>query len=422
MKVAVIVQRYGADVVGGAETHCRQVVEKLVHSLGWEVEVWTSTAIDYVTWANYYPSGDSMVNGIKVKRFKTQFPRYQKFFGLVNRIFPGRIIRWSQAKRFSLLTRVCERLWFLLQGPYCPGLIREIKRRRAEYDQFIFYTYLYYPTVIGLTYVADKSLLLATAHDEAPFYFPAVAQLLKKTKKILVNTEPEKDLILRRMANDSAIRDKIQMTGLGFDNREFEDYLAKDREINQKSKPTYLFYLGRIGHGKNIPELVDWFLDYKSKFPASPLQLWLAGKFEGDYKLPDQSSMKYCGFIDEREKIRLISNAVALVNPSQHESLSMIVIEAIALQVPVIVNRHCQVFKYYSDQLKTVFSYGDEAELHSIIDRLMHNHETNKWSNELLLSKKWVEDRYSWRQVLNAIQHASGVQNNGMTLSGRSSI
>ena len=55
MKLAVVVQRYGLDINGGAELHARYVAEQLARHA--EVEVLTTCARDYVTWRNELPAG-----------------------------------------------------------------------------------------------------------------------------------------------------------------------------------------------------------------------------------------------------------------------------------------------------------------------------------------------------------------------------
>ena len=55
VKLAVVVQRYGADINGGAELHARYVAEHLARHA--EVEVLTTCARDYVTWRNELPPG-----------------------------------------------------------------------------------------------------------------------------------------------------------------------------------------------------------------------------------------------------------------------------------------------------------------------------------------------------------------------------
>ena len=55
VKLAVVVQRYGADINGGAELHARYIAERLSRHA--EVEVVTTCARDYVTWRNELPAG-----------------------------------------------------------------------------------------------------------------------------------------------------------------------------------------------------------------------------------------------------------------------------------------------------------------------------------------------------------------------------
>ena len=67
VKVAVVVQRYGTAINGGAELHARYIAEHLARHA--EVEVLTTCATDYVTWRNELPPGVEQVNGVPVRRF-----------------------------------------------------------------------------------------------------------------------------------------------------------------------------------------------------------------------------------------------------------------------------------------------------------------------------------------------------------------
>ena len=67
MKLAVVVQRYGAEINGGAELHARYVAERLSRHV--EVEVLTTCARDYITWRNEIEPGIDAVNGVPVRRF-----------------------------------------------------------------------------------------------------------------------------------------------------------------------------------------------------------------------------------------------------------------------------------------------------------------------------------------------------------------
>src|SRR5262245_41469310 len=78
VKLAFVVQRYGADIAGGSEMHCRQLAERL--SPRHDVTVLTTCARDYVTWENAYPPGVSMEGGVRVQRFPVARTRNLKTF------------------------------------------------------------------------------------------------------------------------------------------------------------------------------------------------------------------------------------------------------------------------------------------------------------------------------------------------------
>ena len=78
MKLAVVVQRYGANINGGAELHARYIAEHLARHA--DVEVVTTCAVDYVTWRNELPRGSEVVHGLTVHRFPVDRERNVKLF------------------------------------------------------------------------------------------------------------------------------------------------------------------------------------------------------------------------------------------------------------------------------------------------------------------------------------------------------
>ena len=113
MKIAVVVQRYGADINGGAELHARYIAEHLARHV--QVEVLTTCARDYITWANEYPAGESSGGGVTVRRFPVSHPRDPKAFG-----------DWS-TRVFEARHSVNDELaWLDAEGPTSPALIRYI--------------------------------------------------------------------------------------------------------------------------------------------------------------------------------------------------------------------------------------------------------------------------------------------------------
>ena len=84
MKLAVVVQRYGNEVNGGAELEARMVTQHIAPAFE-QVEVITTTARDYITWQPHYPPGTDDVNGIAVRRFDVDKPRNITRFDLLRK-------------------------------------------------------------------------------------------------------------------------------------------------------------------------------------------------------------------------------------------------------------------------------------------------------------------------------------------------
>src|SRR5918996_2282603 len=110
MRLAVAVQRYGADINGGAELHARYIAERLSRHA--DVEVVTTCARDYVTWRNELAPGVEQVNGVPVRRFRVAHERHPREFG-----------RLSE-KVFRTDHSIADELaWLESEGPASPGVV-----------------------------------------------------------------------------------------------------------------------------------------------------------------------------------------------------------------------------------------------------------------------------------------------------------
>ena len=72
--------------MGGAETAARQLAEHLVSECGWDVEVFSTGALDHISWDDELPAGDSELNGVTVHRFASAAGRDPDFYGLDGRL------------------------------------------------------------------------------------------------------------------------------------------------------------------------------------------------------------------------------------------------------------------------------------------------------------------------------------------------
>ena len=129
-KIAIICQRYGMDVNGGAETLARIWAEKL--STYYHVEILTTCAIEYSTWKNEYEPGVGYVNGVPVRRFLVDHERLTNQQRSLERILFRR-------PRLDFIP-LDEAEFMLAQGPASTSLLRYIENQSTQYDVFIFVT------------------------------------------------------------------------------------------------------------------------------------------------------------------------------------------------------------------------------------------------------------------------------------------
>ena len=88
MKLACVVHRFGPDIAGGSEAHCRHVAERL--AAHHDVTIVTTCASDHVTWRNEYAPG-SRIGALRVVGYRVARQRSLHRFREVSELaFSGR--------------------------------------------------------------------------------------------------------------------------------------------------------------------------------------------------------------------------------------------------------------------------------------------------------------------------------------------
>ena len=308
-RLLLVVQRYGAEVVGGSEQHARLAAQRLARRH--TVEVATTTALDYWTWAPYYVPGVVVVDGIRVRRFAVAAGRDPEFKAFEHHVAD-------------------ELAWPRRQGPDCPDLLEFLHGHGREYDAILFYTYIYGPTALGLPIVPERAALISTAHDEYPLRLAPYRALFHVPRAIGYLTPEERAMVHARFHNEQ-VPDEVLGYAVG-------DAPAADvaafRAKHGISGP-YVLYLGQVSEGKGCDELLAEWTAYRERGAAPDVTLVFAGTLR--MAMPDRPDVRALGRVSEADKAGALAGAVALVQPSRLESLGIVLFEAWQYGTPSLV-------------------------------------------------------------------------------------
>jgi glycosyltransferase involved in cell wall biosynthesis len=322
-RVAIVVQRCHEDIVGGSETLAWHYAQLL--SDAYEVDVLTTTAIETSEWANSLPAGAEIKDGVRLIRFPVTIGRSQYWVKVHDRLleeFGWMVPTKTQEVPRLQWTLALQEDFIRQQGPYSEPLLHYINEHWRDYRAIIFITYLYPTTYFGLQQLpAGHALFAPTLHDEMPAYIPAYKYAARQARELVWLTAAE-----QRVGHKlwGALPGRVVAMAIETDLRE-----------PQWAPAPYLLYSGRVDPNKGCVQLFDYFLTYK-KTVTSPLRLIITGK--DDIPVPRHEDIEFKGFVSAEQKFRLMSGAMLFVNPSPNESFSIVTLEAMAQNTPVLAN------------------------------------------------------------------------------------
>ena len=415
MKVAFIVQRYGTEILGGSEYHCRLIAERLAPRHA--VEVLTTCAADYITWANEYPEGTDRIRGVTVRRFANAQTRDLTAFN-----------RYSEWIFTNQHTRSDEMEWLRQQGPWCPALIEYLERHHQQYDILIFFTYLYAPTVLGIRVAPEKTILVPTAHDEPAIRLEIYKELFSTPAAIAYNTDVER----RFLTTQFSIRALEEETvGCGVDLPQAHPYpreasaepVTADTSADPEddgadpddASPTFrphlahrgsvfrrrhrlhgpfLLYGGRIDPGKGCEELIEYFSSYVQEGGDASLVL-MGIKL---MPLPEEPFLRFAGRLSDAERLLALEAATVVVVPSPYESLSLLALESFAVGTPVLANARSEVLVDHCRKSNAGLYYADRDEFGECLRLLIADHRLRAALGGN--GRAYIRQNYRWDVIL----------------------
>jgi glycosyltransferase involved in cell wall biosynthesis len=376
MKLAVVVQRYGTAVNGGAELHARYIAERLARHA--DVEVLTTCATDYITWRNELPAGVEIVNGVSVRRFTVKHERDPEVFGRV------------QKRVFEQTHSVADELdWLDAEGPTSPALVDYLAKRGADFDFIVFFSYRYYHAYHGVRAAAGRAVLVPTAERDETIGLSIFVPVFRSVRALMYNS-PEERLMIETVARNQDVPGVV--VGVGSDvphNPQPGRFRSK-----YNIRGPFAVYVGRIDENKGCDELFEYFRGYASR-AYGRLTLVLIGN--AVLEVPKHPRIRHLGFLDDTDKFDAIAAADLLIMPSYYESLSMVALEAWALGRPVLANGHCDVLKGQCIRSNAGLYYESFAEFVEALSAI----ERHRWLAVMLgrNGRQFFRDHYDWSVI-----------------------
>jgi glycosyltransferase involved in cell wall biosynthesis len=373
VKLAVVVQRYGQGINGGAELHARYIAERLARVA--DVEVLTTCATDYVTWRNDLPEGVEQVNNVAVRRFRVKHERDPHAFGAKSDLV------------FRQTHSIDDELdWLDAEGPTSPALVAHLHRHAADYDYCLFFSYRYYHAFHGARTVPGRAILVPTAERDEAVGLSIFGAIFRGVRALMYNS-PEERAMIQAVSGNHDVPGVV--VGVGSD----VPQNPQPARFRQKFgiRGPFAIYVGRIDQNKGCKELFDFFQAY-AKDRSGRLTLVLIGN--SLLPIPDHPRIRHLGFVDDTDKFDAMAAADVLMMPSYFESLSMVALEAWALGRPVLANAKCDVLK--GQCIRSNAGLFSDTYLEFV--EALRAIEQNRWLTATLgrNGRQFFRDHYDW--------------------------
>ncbi|MBM3773189.1 MAG: glycosyltransferase family 4 protein [Acidimicrobiia bacterium] len=389
LRLCCVVHRFGADIAGGSEGHCRAVAERL--ATRHDVTILTTTAKDHVSWRNEYPAGQADVGRLHVHRFPVvRQRRIREFAALSEVVFAGDASPDTQIE------------WFRRNGPEVPDLLAHLETHGHRYDLVLFWSFRYYQSFFGVPIVADRAVLVPTAEEDLAIRIGALKRFFSRPAGMVYLT-PEEQVLVERQVDGRVPPSCIIGCGL-------EPPAAHDRAALAPVgvTPPYVLYLGRIDPNKGCETLVRFYMRWADRLPADggsvalrhAIPLVMAGP--PNMPIPSHPALRALGYVDAPVREALLGEASLLVVPSPYESLSMVLLEAWNHAVPALVNARCRVLEGQARRAGGALAYRNYDEFAVALDRLLRDVSVARQLGAA--GRAYVDETYRWPHVMETLE------------------
>lgn len=324
-KIVVITPWFGS-FAGGAELLARGMSREL-NKRGVETIVFTTCSRSPYDswWQDHYEPGTYDVEGIQTQRFATGKKR-GPYDAVIKKISLGKSLSAQDENDFFDF------------GINSPDLVDAVGNYLNDDYELIALPYFHGVVHSVVNRYAGKVSVVPCFHDEAQFYWDATERLLQNSKHIFFNAHEEKQLTIKQYG--LRVGRKVvesPVTGVGVELPANGEFGKRPADIPD----SYFIYAGRKERGKNVHVLCEWFRQYVKDFKRGTKLVFIGG---GDESLvPRNDCFLDLGFVTEARKLELLRHSKAVINLSENESFSIVIMEGWHCGVPSVVSANCPV-------------------------------------------------------------------------------
>ena len=325
-KIVVMTPWFGS-FAGGAEQLARSMSREL-NKRGIETIVLTTCCRSPYDnwWQDHYEPGIHDIEGIPTLRFATGKTR-GPYDAVIKKLKDGKQLSPQDENDFF----DC--------GINSPDLVDAVGNYLSDDYELIALPYFHGVTHSVVNRYPGKVSLIPCFHDEPQFYWCATERLLRNAKHVFFNSPEEKQLTIRQYGLEVGRRIvESVVTGIGI---ELSPSGEQPGEKPAELPDNYFIYAGRKERGKNVHLLCEWFREYAKNFNRGTRLLFIGG---GDQSLvPRNDCFLDLGFVSEARKFQLLKHSQAVINLSENESFSIVIMEGWLCGVPSVVSAACPV-------------------------------------------------------------------------------
>ena len=325
-KIGIITPWFGR-FAGGAELLARGMAREL-NKRGVSTSVFTTCSLSPYDswWQDHYEMGVYDVEGIQTHRFAT---------GKVREPYDAVIRKLTRGQNLS----AAEENDFFEYGINSNDLVQAVADYVNDSYELIALPYFHGLTHSVINHYPGKISLIPCFHDEPQFYWPATERLLANSKHIFFNSIEEKELTIKNYGRRVGRRVvESVVTGVGVELPPSNGH-AEQKTLALPDR--YFVYAGRKERGKNVHLLGEWFLEYAAKSAGNTKLVFIGG---GDESLvPAGNRCLDLGFVSEEDKLEVLKRSLGVINLSENESFSIVIMEGWLCGVPSVVSAQCAV-------------------------------------------------------------------------------